>query len=714
MNPEKLGEAMNSISDRHLAEAALDCCVTSDDRLSDPYPAEATSTRRRWASAIAAAAMLAIIICVSIVLPGANLAPMEIPGETIPDVPAPTAGKLEMSPLQPGNVELFGLVSKPTYPEMAAYPQDNSDAEQYDLWRASQKAQYSQPSGYADNLKNFWLQSLPLLLDTGEENAACSPLNVYCALAMLAECTGGNSRAQILELLCAESVEALREQAGYVWNAHYRFDGLSTSVLGSSLWLDEALKYNPDTVSILSNSHYASVFRGNLGSSEMNKALQDWLNDQTGGLLKDQVQNQSMEDNTVLGLATTIFYRADWQNSFSEEKSTLRTFHTPNGNTEVSFMNRTISQGVYYFGEDYRAVSLPLQDGSQMWLVLPSQGKTPEDVLRSGNAAAMIFTGNGLESMPAQINLSLPRFDVCAQTNLTPVLKGLGITDVFSERTADFTAILPNEPGVFLGKANHAARVAIDEEGVIAAAYTIMHMYGTSLPMLPEEQIDFILDRPFLFIVESPDGLPTFAGVVNTPTQTAAATQAPDEPQPTPQEGTLSPQELDRYAHLFRVNRDENGIASIPLYNTSLLTTFDAPQNADLSVLFANGFQAAPALSSDEEAYLQSQGVDTNYDIVRIPVKEADTALRDLFGIGWEDCSGVGMERLVVSADGSCYYRVMGGAMVAENIIFHRGTRSSDGTVSLYYSIGGNAPTNVVTLRDTVSGVQILSNLPAQ
>lgn len=68
---------------------------------------------------------------------------------------------------------------------------------------------------------------------------------------------------------------------------------------------------------------------------------------------------------------------------------------------------------------------------------------------------------------------------------------------------------------IFLSKADHAARVAIDEEGVTAAAYTVMMMAGTAAP--PEEEMDFVLDRPFLFAITGADGLPLFVGVVNRP-----------------------------------------------------------------------------------------------------------------------------------------------------------------------------------------------------
>ena len=71
-------------------------------------------------------------------------------------------------------------------------------------------------------------------------------------------------------------------------------------------------------------------------------------------------------------------------------------------------------------------------------------------------------------------------------------------------------------PNLYVGQINHAARVAIDEEGCIAAAFTVIATYGTGMPADLKE-IDFTLDRPFLFVVSSRDNLPLFAGVVNEP-----------------------------------------------------------------------------------------------------------------------------------------------------------------------------------------------------
>ena len=69
--------------------------------------------------------------------------------------------------------------------------------------------------------------------------------------------------------------------------------------------------------------------------------------------------------------------------------------------------------------------------------------------------------------------------------------------------------------GIYLSQAEHAVRVAIDEEGVTAAAYTVMASAGSGAP--PEEEVDFTLDRPFIFVVTNPNNVPMFIGIVNNP-----------------------------------------------------------------------------------------------------------------------------------------------------------------------------------------------------
>ena len=56
--------------------------------------------------------------------------------------------------------------------------------------------------------------------------------------------------------------------------------------------------------------------------------------------------------------------------------------------------------------------------------------------------------------------------------------------------------------------------MAIDEEGVTAAAYTVELLCGTGAPM---ETLEFVADRPFLFAITGPGNTLMFTGIVEQP-----------------------------------------------------------------------------------------------------------------------------------------------------------------------------------------------------
>ncbi len=416
-------------------------------------------------------------------------------------------------------------LATPTYPVMAQYPDESqyfnsttqdSDgfSKAFDAWRQGLAAQ-ARNTGYQEGLEDFLTRSAEEFLTAKPgENLVYSPLNVYMALAMLAETTDGESRSQILTLLGSGSLDALRSQAGDLWNDNYRQDGATTSVLASSLWLDRDISYKQDAMNALAEHYYAASFQGEMGSSEYNQLLQSWLNEQTGGLLEEQASQIEMDPETVLALAATIYFKSKWSDEFGESRTEPGVFHAASGDVTADFMHQSQPQN-YYWAESFSAIARSLESGGQMWLILPDEGVSPETLLQDGDAMAFLLKNGDWENRKhLTVNQSIPKFDVTSQLDLKQGLQNLGITEVFGEN-ADFSPMLENADGVSLSRIQHDARVTIDEEGVTAAAYTVMMMAGATMP--PADEVDFTLDRPFVFAITGRSGLPLFLGVVNTP-----------------------------------------------------------------------------------------------------------------------------------------------------------------------------------------------------
>ena len=413
------------------------------------------------------------------------------------------------------------------YPQMAQYPDESKFikldgdfdsegfSEVFDAWQTDRRKQLDQSKEYTDALDGYLRAVIPQLLTGGTgENKACSPINIYMALAMLAEITDGESRAQLLALLGSSNLDALRAEAAAVWNANYCDDGAVTSILASSLWLSDQINFKQETMDALAQYYYASSFRGEMGSAAFDRALQEWINQQTGGLLEEQASGLTMDKETILALATTIYFRAKWDGEFSEERTSPDTFHARSGDMTCDFMHQG-GTNTYYWSDRFSAVAKRLENSGAMWFLLPDEGVTPEELL--ADEATLDFLLSGGESAESKyliVNLSVPKFDIASDLDLTDSLKKMGIADVFDPAVSDFSP-MTDDTEAYLSQAKHAARVAIDEEGVTAAAYTVMMMCGEGAP--PEEEVDFVLDRPFVFAITGVDGLPLFVGVVHQP-----------------------------------------------------------------------------------------------------------------------------------------------------------------------------------------------------
>ncbi len=421
------------------------------------------------------------------------------------------------------------MIAEAEYPEMAPYPKEEDfqdvlyfDWEAYDesyrAWRDSQMAQKNQPEGYADGLESFFSASMQTFLsNAGTENRVYSPLNVYMALAMLAELTEGNSRRQILDVLGTETMEGLRTQAQALWNANYCQDGVTASVLASSLWMREDMAYVEETMDRLKETYYASSYQGVMGSAEYDEMLQDWLNEQTGGLLKEYVSDIRMDPETILALAATVYFKAKWEAEFSEEATSPETFHGAEGDVICDFMHQSGNDG-YYWGSKFSAIPQGFENGGKMWFLLPDEGVTVEDLLADPETQSFLLAPQDWKDQKyVMIHRWIPKFDVSSKLELQDGLKELGVIDVFDPLRSDFSPMVkePVEGGISVTKAEHAARVTIDEEGCTAVAYTVMMEAGGAMP--PQEEVDFILDRPFLFAITGATGQLLFVGVVNQP-----------------------------------------------------------------------------------------------------------------------------------------------------------------------------------------------------
>ncbi len=360
-------------------------------------------------------------------------------------------------------------------------------------------------------LSDFYVQASAEFL-SGGENAVWSPANAFIGLSMTAELTQGESRQQILDLLGVKDLNTLRTYATDIWEASYWDKKNQICTLGNSLWLDERFSYEQKTMDDLSYYYYASIYKGAMGSKKMNNAVGAWLERNTGGMLKKSTANISLPPETVMALYSTLYFQSKWDHEFNEGNNTQGTFHGTAGDLTVTYMNKKEAELAYYWADHFCAVHLGLKNGSSMWFLLPDQGYSTDDILAEGQYMQMI-AGQWENCDYYKVNLSVPKFDISSNLDLQQGLEKMGVTDIFNAECADFSALTGDVP-VCLTGANQNVRLKIDEEGVKGAIYIEIPGAGAMEP--PTEIVDFVLDRPFVFVI-SKNTIPLFVGSVCQP-----------------------------------------------------------------------------------------------------------------------------------------------------------------------------------------------------
>lgn len=415
-----------------------------------------------------------------------------------------------------GNVKEAGIMMvKAAYPEQkykeVIENQYAANDAHFKWWNEHRKL-INESCLLQEDMKRYYSKIMSQLLVSKDENTVCSPLNTYIAFSALAEVTEGDTRQQLLNMLGVSNIETLRENISALWKSNYVETPIIKSVLANSVWLNNHVTYNESTLKTLAEKYYASSFSGEPGSEAMNQALRTWTDENTDGLLSEYTRNMSMSPASVLEIISTIYYKAMWAERFAETNTEQEVFHGTRGDTTVAMMKNVINTG-FYTRENFTSIGLPLSDSGKMYFFLPNENVDVNDLASDPEVVNILPFKSEVEDYEnKKVYLSVPKFNVSGNADLISAMKAMGVTEVLDTSMADFSPLTTEDDSIYLNKATHTAMFEIDEEGVSGAAYTVLDMYTSGLPV--GGAIEFVLDRPFMFIVTGMDNSILFSGIV--------------------------------------------------------------------------------------------------------------------------------------------------------------------------------------------------------
>jgi serpin B len=353
-------------------------------------------------------------------------------------------------------------------------------------------------------------------------NLFYSPHSISVALAM----TYAGARSDTAEQM-ADTLEFLLEQE----RLHPAFNWLDVELASrgegaqgkdgegfrlnivNAIWGQRDYSFLTEFLDVLAENYGAGLrILDFINETEKSRlAINDWVSDQTEDRIKDLIPEGAIDALTRLVLTNAIYFNAAWAYPFNEDATANGPFYVlDGGQVTVPMMRQTESFG-YTEGEGYQAVEL-LYDGDELSMVvlLPASGdfQVFEEGLEAEKVSDII---SGLQ--PAQVALTMPKFEFDSDFSLKDTLADMGMPIAFSE-AADLSGMTGTRD-LCISEVLHKAFVSVDEAGTEAAAATAVIVGETSVPAEP---VEVTIDRPFIFLIRDVEtGAILFIGRVLNP-----------------------------------------------------------------------------------------------------------------------------------------------------------------------------------------------------
>uniref|UniRef100_M3ZII4 Leukocyte elastase inhibitor n=1 Tax=Xiphophorus maculatus TaxID=8083 RepID=M3ZII4_XIPMA len=365
--------------------------------------------------------------------------------------------------------------------------------------------------------------SLALLRKLSEDkktaNIFFSPFSISSALAMVMLGARGDTATQISEMMLhvdqdTDDVHTLFAKLLSEINKPASQFALSVA---NRLYGEKSYNFLQEFLT-QTKTHYDSELEAvdfRTSSEEARVKINNWVEEQTQGKIKDIVAEGEVDDMTRLVLVNAIYFKAAWDEQFFKFDTAEDQFRLNKNTTKpVQMMFQEDDFPFTVIGEvNCQILEMPYKGKElSMLIILP---KDIEDDTTGLEKLEKLLTYEKFmewthpdKMKRRKVQVKLPRFKLEETYDLNEVLSSMGMVDAFDQTKCDFSGMSGNKELV-LSKVSHKAFVDVNEEGTEAAAAT----FGKIVPCCYRKPSIFTADHPFLFFIRhNPTLTVLFAG----------------------------------------------------------------------------------------------------------------------------------------------------------------------------------------------------------
>ena len=375
-------------------------------------------------------------------------------------------------------------------------------------------------SQLSEALNRFALEFYKQIIKSGDDNIFFSPYSIFIALAMTYEGASNKTAEEMMEVLnIPQNNETLLnsiKKLYYILNQNEAFD-ISTA---NALWIRNNLDLLLNYSKIIEEYYLGHSSKIDVSNpAEVARIINEWVEEETNGKIKDLIQEGDITLYTALILTNAIYFKGDWEAQFDPENTKNRDFELSSGETisvPTMFMEGSETLFNYTETEELQILELPYVGGELSMLVLLPKERNVEEIIESMSYEQLSEWRANLSE--TGVNIYLPKFKLETEYDLEEPLRQMGMPSAFDR--ADFTGMCYwTSTGLIdplsIDKVIHKAFVEVNEEGTEAAAATAVIMYDNCISI----SNTFNADHPFIFLIQHKEtGSILFMGNVGNPT----------------------------------------------------------------------------------------------------------------------------------------------------------------------------------------------------
>lgn len=360
---------------------------------------------------------------------------------------------------------------------------------------------------YLSRLNAFSSNLYPLVKE--ENNYAYSPLSIYFAFSLLHFVGDQNVKDEVEEFMGMTSSDI--EKSGSLFKSlnkevYWENKLISRLQLTNSIWLDSETIYHQEPLDEMAEKYYTWAFSTPFASNnkKANNDIRKFIAKYTQGLID---KDFDLNPDTIMALINTLYIKDVWGVTADlSEKPGI--FYGKQKEKETSFLYGNYVSGVCQENDVSEYFYTRTSQGYRLKFILPKEGYTLDEAMSASNLYVVNANTDYGDTASNRTRCIFPKFKITCDTPLKDILQD---NNYLNQTFTSFKSNIVDDD-LFVSDIKHSTVLNVNEKGVEGAAVTIIEVAKSSIEVVKNH--DFLINRPFGFVLTSPNNVVLFAGQV--------------------------------------------------------------------------------------------------------------------------------------------------------------------------------------------------------